>query len=245
MNIKKIMYVVLLLFVLTNLLSCDFFKNYRGGEEELFTVAVNSILGSDGSVWHGDRPVIEVLEEDDFGRILFYYYEQDAVSSHNLIISQKVLGDYVYYYPDYNIITNFVNNFSDAEIESLKQHNDWDKALQEDKMVCKRISGEKECLEFDEDSVLASLSEIMNTDKENFQYWYFTSDDFGRSAYLLLLYDAESAVNSVGKFEYEYYVVILQKDYSYNENSMIKLKDNYNYQDQLSEFKKINNWNSQ
>ena len=243
MKRRKLVSFILLLFVLTNLLACDFGKSYKGEDEELFTVAVHSVLGADGFVWKGDRPMLEVIEEDNFGRKLFLYYEKDAISPYSMIISQKTSGDYVYYYSDYNFICNFKNKFSDEDVEALKQRNDWGKSLQEDKMICKKISKEKVYPEYDYGKVSEALSKVMNTGEESIQFNYVTSDAFGRSLYYLsLLDDFEKTVNSEGEFEYEYYLVILQNDYAYNENSMIKLNDNYHYQEQLSEFKKLNNW---
>jgi len=116
---------VLLLSLTVLLTGCGGFE-YRGDYPELFSVAVNSILGAQGFQEGGwprpIQPYIRVLEEDNYGRRLFIYTEDVTigVSSYRVII-QKVEGDYAYFYPHYN----FGRGRTDEAVEALKEANSW------------------------------------------------------------------------------------------------------------------------
>jgi len=75
----------------------------------LFTVAIYSLLGARGYTpeYHGYVPTdIKVLEEDDYGRVLFAYCEDQNGTVTTLLIIQKSDEKYSYYYPDYNFISS-------------------------------------------------------------------------------------------------------------------------------------------
>ena len=74
---------------------------YGGDYPELLSVAMNSVLGVGSDIgWHW--PDITILEEDDYGRILFEYSEGSFFRSR--LIMQKVEDGYAYFYPHYNFI---------------------------------------------------------------------------------------------------------------------------------------------
>ena len=114
---------------------------YHGEYPELFSVAINSILGTAGYGSDGELvfdSAIGLVEEDSYGRILFIYYECNEISQYSLVICQKSDDNYAYFYPDYNFISisieeylydyevlEAVDSFPVDEIEELKTKNDW------------------------------------------------------------------------------------------------------------------------
>ena len=132
---------IICLFLLVNMLffaSCDMFYKYRGDEYDLFTVAMNSLLGMTGKSFRRP-PVLEIKETDNYGRTLFYYYESDEVSRHHFIISQKSDSEFVYYYEDYNFISSSNIEISNDDIENLKYANDWNEPIDETRLLKKKI----------------------------------------------------------------------------------------------------------
>jgi len=94
---------------------------YVGDYPELFSVAISSVLGMGNDIaWY--YPIITILEEDDYGRILFEY-DEGLLSPGRLII-QKVEDGYAYFYPHYNFmlrtqgtsLTQYIPDFQDEEM---------------------------------------------------------------------------------------------------------------------------------
>ena len=96
---------------------------YVGDYPELFSVAISSVLGM-GSDIAWQHPNIIILEEDNYGRILFEYDEGHLYRSR--LIMQKVEDGYAYFYPHYNFILSsrpnivilgtYIPDFQDEEI---------------------------------------------------------------------------------------------------------------------------------
>ena len=106
MRRKNIKLVTLMISVIA-LTGC-FFRRidpiYTGEYPELFSVALGSLLGARGySLSVGSLPDLIILEEDDYGRILFEYSDGGGLYPSRLIM-QKTEGDYAYFYQHYNFI---------------------------------------------------------------------------------------------------------------------------------------------
>ena len=74
---------IALLLIICMLLSLGGCVAYITSQPDLYVVAVHSLLG----VWGGDREGILVLEEDDFGRIMFAYGGSTIISSNTSIFN--------------------------------------------------------------------------------------------------------------------------------------------------------------
>ena len=98
---QKIILVAIMVAVLTN--GCGLLPRYdtrfRAGDEALCSMAVNALLGTRGFTGgEVPRPAdVKIIEEDSYGRKLFIYYEGRR---YNLLVSQKIEGEHVYFYPD-------------------------------------------------------------------------------------------------------------------------------------------------
>ena len=113
---------VVLIVAITRFFSRPLDPTYTGDYPELFSVATHSILGAYGV--DGHQPGITVLEEDNYGRVLFEYSEGNLLPSR--LIMQKVEDDYAYFYPHYTFIlqqtqrypsfSEYIPDFQDEEM---------------------------------------------------------------------------------------------------------------------------------
>ena len=173
-RIFSILLIILLLSTSLSLFGCKSYEYSYGGEyPDLYTVAINSVIGSVG--YHpGERifdPEIAILETDSKGRTLFVYNELTSIFGDSslvaLCIVQKSDTNWAYYYEDYNyIFANTINEFEvnkesqfiyyeyvdipgvwikvDKEkMENLKKQNDWEKEINLNKCVSKQLMTNK------------------------------------------------------------------------------------------------------
>ena len=163
---KAFICLVLVLTMSVPFLSSCRFK-YDGGQDELYTVAVNNIFGISGHTSNGEisyDPEISVIETDDYGRTLFFYsesYGTEPDCSMAFVIMQASDSKYVYYYQDTCYLPFFATDgefwhgrasrdtylqameLSQELIEVLKEQNDWNRELDESKFTKSKISIKK------------------------------------------------------------------------------------------------------
>ena len=254
---KKTIIVGAAIILLVCTLAGCIFTGYKGKYPALYTEAVNSILAIKGYHSHGS-PLIELVEEDSFGRLLFSYYEDSHYgkgwpNAFSYLICQKIDETYVYYYPDYNFIIKEWNHvdvpFSDKEIEDLKNKNDWGKEISEKELIKYEITRKKKEPEVkierkDYNVLFQKIAKEHGRvgDGTMVQPYvlYLTSDSYGRT-----LYYASGVHTDVSKEGKKLnLVIIFNPDGSYDEKiCVMELIDFYTYQDTLKEFKELNGWN--
>ena len=217
----------------------DFVYKYDGNRWDLFTVASNSLLGVVGTVYkQREGPHLEILEEDEYGRTLFYYCEKAEISTHSLLIAQKTEGDYVYFYPYINFIDSEMNCFSDDEIMQLKNQNDWGLAIDETKMQRVKIVYSCPGINSQRKEIFDDIREYESIEEDVYQYHIPCQvDDYGRELLLFKGLYGDKILWS------EYYVVIVGIDKTYSRKSIMKLEKMTGYQEELKQFKEANNWN--
>jgi hypothetical protein len=244
---------------------------YPGDYPELFTVALHSLLGAEGFLLSEVKfsPKIEILEEDEYGRVLFAYSEGGIL---NLIIIQKSDSKYSYYYPDYNFISSLLppdgffndqvfnhtllNAFPEEAKQSLKEKNDWEKELDESKFIKAEIVRRKtepdiKIKELDFEILFKKIARDTDYKGKDALFRnsvYCTSDDYGRMLYYGYgigkdIYD--NGVYPDTPRRYFQLALIFNPDGSYNENiCILELTDLLSYQDDLKAFKDKNGWNT-
>ncbi len=107
-KLKIIVCILLSTFVTFSLTACRAY--YSGPHWDLYSVAVNNIFGAAGFGDDGEArpsPDIDIIEVDDFGRVLFFYNEYPNYSKQQyrtaiVIMQHHDNSDYrwVYYYQD-------------------------------------------------------------------------------------------------------------------------------------------------
>jgi len=249
-KITKIISVLLVLLLLTIVLtSCFQGVRYTGDYPELFSVAIGSALGTRGFVEAGiessreAEPSVWVLEEDDFGRVLFGYSEggvsREVGSGKSAsrrvrvyLVAQRSEGNYVYFYPHYNFIIGVGSGIhihdryfedllrvSNEDLYALKEANSWNQEMSDDTAFERvRIVRRKE---------RGPVTSEIRVD------WmiYLRTDRFGRSVY---------AISS----DYSHTVYLFQPDNSLDwETGFIEMTDLFNYQTELRLFMEANGWN--
>lgn len=82
----------------------------------------------------GDTNECVILEEDSYGRILYTYTTRSVITDQEetaVLICQNLASTEVYYYKD---TCYLIGEWTDDELKLLKEKNDWEKPLNEDKM---------------------------------------------------------------------------------------------------------------
>lgn len=244
---KKIYSILLgVILLLTTFTGC-YDYSYSGEHPELYTVAVNSLLWNKGISTQTDRVCdsdIEVIEKDDYGRVLFKYTEKSFTSNlafSGLLVLQAQEDDFVYYYENYNMLCKEKVSHSDVKVEfdaqekeQLKELNDWNKEIDLKKCIKKEICTEKKDIPIEESMLEDIFSDIEGY--RNHYTFYLTNDDYGR----FICYSVVDTLNE-GKADDKYIVLLFDeqlKCFMYEPSSY------YEYQDEFKEFKEINNWNN-
>lgn len=241
-KIIKFSTLILVVIMLILLCSCDRFHNYKGDDYDLFTVATNSMIGTKGAVFmRPDGPTLTVKENDSYGRTLFYYWENSSFSTHSILICQKAEGDYVFYYEDCNFISKGENNFTDEEINKLKEANDWNKELDESKMIKKPIIKNKQKInrKYETSTIEEALERVTYGALDGgyeygFHEYCYSNENNSKNLFLVCMRASGQQEKNL--------LVILNNDCSYGNNCVMELKDYKNYQEDLKQFKEINNW---
>ncbi|MDR2600398.1 MAG: hypothetical protein LBC73_08995 [Oscillospiraceae bacterium] len=233
---------------------------YRGDYPELYTTAQNSLLGQNGyipdhHVPHGFDPYLEVLEIDNYGRVLFTYSEQqfqDQRYGYALLIVQKVDDEYVYFYPHYNFVISLNHRDWSAEymvefVNELKEANSWNQELSDiNKFERIKISRQKETSPIPDRQLISAYRNIfadLTTKDGSILYndiHFFRTDDFGQSIYLfneyVIFFNVDHRVKDILDISDLYRDIELEPAHSMDLRLLT-------YQTELRLFMKANGWN--
>lgn len=200
---KKAASVILIFVMLVSLVGCRF--SYGGEHKDLYTVCVYNIFGSTGYRSNGEvhfDPDIEVIETDSYGRVLFFY-DEGALNPLGcaLVVMQKSVADFVYYYQDIcqipyvradlNMDVVYSEAFTAEQIEALKVANDWEKPFNAEKCTRTAVVDSKQqgTLGLEEEDFEKYIQEYVKTvgykgDDNIFRFFeYVNTDKYGREIY--------------------------------------------------------------
>ena len=251
MHKKTYLKVILILSFVLILTACDRRGEfeYVGPYPELFSVAMGSMLGVRGEdITHFTRyhlqPQLAMLDEDDYGRVLFQYTENWEPIS--VIIMQKFEDDYVYFYPHYNFFQDLSRSFVDPphqeNLATLKEKNNWNQPMSSVENFNRvQISRSVDRGSVPNEYLLSAYYELFTGEDLRRQesalntMVYLRSDHYGRSIYF-----AEGIYDSVNQFG----VLFFQPDFSFDsKEGLMLLSDRINYQTELRLFMEANGWN--
>lgn len=244
---KKLLSMILLILV-TFLTSCGY-SGYSGDRSDLFSVATNSVLYLNGYSWETDfecDPCIEVIEEDDYGRTMFLYYEKyykgANISFSALIICQDSNEKEVFFYEDVNFIvkeqavySQNIEKFTDDEIEYLKSVNDWNEEIDYDKCVRKEISKTKQMLPNEKEIRDLLIEKFALVEGEYSLFMDYMTDNADASKYIMYGYIRKNDKEGI------YFIGIVESGDFIKLNTIVP-SNVYDYNAELLEFKKANNW---
>ena len=239
----------MILLIFTTILTSCGYSGYSGNRSDLYSVAVNSVLWLNGYSWGTDYecdPIIEVIEEDSYGRTMFTYYEKyykgARISFSALIICQDSNEKEVFFYEDINYIikeqtlySQNTENFTEDEIAYLKLINDWNKEINYDKCVRKDIAKAKQKLSSEKEIENLITDEFTLVNGEYSLFIDYLTSNINASKYIVYGY--------IRKTEQEGICFIGLVENSDDIKLNILLPSNvYDYKAEFIEFKKINNW---
>jgi len=232
--------------------------DYRGEHPELYTVALNSWPGAISfcKLSRG-APTTDIMEEDDYGRVLFFY-PLNSLEILILYISQTSDDEYVWFYPHYSFYAykaedgrfqgfpsfskeKFLGSFPAEEIEEFKRRNDWNEEMDLSKAVRVPIETHIKLREgpINNEHLTQTHLEIlgpMDNERVTPSLRFFMVDDYGRS-----LYQGNRNWGKGDDIVFRSVMVLFQADGSYE---YLELADSILYdQTELREFKEQNGWN--
>lgn len=208
------------------------------------------------SAEHGPR--WETLETDDYGRVLFAYY--NGFEDYTVGIRQKNDNEFVYYYDNISFICteegarDFLEEidkiFPAEQIDKLKSANDWNQPLDEEKMIKRRIV---------DPFLLSQKEEKVLTREDLFRIFYTSIKEEEDTSEPIYVFDVSQtrqqlcyinrvrSIPTVGggdyNYEHEEYLMILNPDGSYDPDTyLLKIDDRERINEVLSEIKEKNGW---
>lgn len=189
----------------------------------------------------------EFIETDNYGRTLFAF-SSGSVSA--LCILQKSDDKYVYYYNNVSFLIGSYNykKYNPEDLDALKEANDWDEAIDENKMI-KRELNQSDLLR-NRDSAIgwrkanSILDNALGADEKNhFSSEYFDYSQTGQE--IFCVYQMQNT-STTGEYDWEVleeYLMILNADGSYDpENYLIQIDDWDQINTLLAEIKDRNGW---
>lgn len=243
---KKIF--LLLIPILMLLTSCGY-KGYSNNNLELYSTAVNSVLWINGYSWSADfecDPQIEIIDKDEYGRVLYTYYEKyykgSNLSFSSLIVCQNSNEKEVYYYEDINYIvkkqtiySKNIEKFSEEEISYLKSINDWNKEIDYGKCVRKDKIKRKQKIINKKEIQNKLIDKFKLTNTEYVLYFDYLTSNNDDSKYIIYGFLNKKEEDNL------FFVSMIEK------NNDVKLNlffpsNIYDYKEELINFKKMNNW---
>ena len=244
------------------LFSCKRAVKYYGEYDDLYTVACNSIItiGFFENDQVSSGADIFIVEEDNYGRKMFVYADNDSFYSRGtkkrmfVLISQYLENQFVYYYPNYNfvaykgeidrysldweIVENYFNKIPEIDIQNLKRWNDWNKPIDSKKCIKSLIKNhyDDEYREFDNN---------YNTFSGNYGTktagYVVSIDSYGNK--LICFRDEKKSYISVVSKNFENILDIKLLFMDKERNYYLPFSDNYDYQKKLKELKETCYWN--
>jgi len=230
---------------------------------ELFVVASHSLLGVLGR----DREGVLIIDEDDFGRVMFAYAGNTITSNrpgamYNILavaIVQRTTRQHSYFYDGINIIfleidvdcgpsaldfldKDFVlERFSEEQLEQLKEENDWNEEIKEDRFFRVRVARGDKTRHMTSVSEEAKRGAFEEAFGEAFEEATFGSVFFLRSS-IPLTTDQDGNVLFLISAVRTFLLMFDSDGTLIEETGIMELYDLWNYRDQLREFKEANGW---
>lgn len=244
---KKKIIILLSLLVLINLTGC--YKEYSGEYSNLYTVAINSVLWTNGYSFSADRyknSDIEIIDEDQYGRIMFTYYERyysgGDISFSSLVVCQYSNEKEVFYYEDINYIVKeqpffAVEPFTDEEIEQLKVVNDWNQEINYDKCIKKEITKSKPNIPY-QNEIESKIVDEFHLGNERYHLFVdFLTRDSDNANFIIYGYIYR------GRDPGPFFIGLVENNQeSLGKISFLVPQNVYDYKTEFIEFKQINNW---
>lgn len=237
---KKVCSLLILILCMMPLCGC---RVYDGKDHDLYQQIKSNVLCTN-TEHPGQSILLEIMDEDRYGRRLFQYFmyvtdlcEYKQVSV--IAVSQKTESDWVYYYEDINfIMAETFEEIDKDQIETLKKENGWNQPLETQKMSRRKLYASHIHI----DNVLLKFrDEIVTEPGSELGASFSDTDGVGKVLYYCIVYDMDR--NDDIHIDERTYIAIINEDGTYDADTWIaELEDLYGYQEQLHALKLANGW---
>lgn len=183
---------------------------------------------------------VSELAKDQYGRRYFSYQTYSTILQADIeihIISQGVMGDNVFYYPDncYMIRLEKDAVFSDEEIAAFKERNDWNFSLQEDKM-CSAPRNNRTDIVYEE-TLHAAVLKYLDLDSS---YGVVTNglehnDTKNQQIFVVCVFSLDKDGKKSG--ENEFYLIVYKNDSSDPIQDCLPMEYSLNCQEAIRDFR--------
>ncbi len=263
--LKKISMIVL---AFSLLISCLFFtgcySSYEGEHPDLCSVAWVNIPTLSGYISNGEvvrDPDVSILETDSYGRVLFFYSEDEGGRRGYALVMQRSDGANAYYYPDDCYVPVTLASSEERpdqnanELVALKALNDWGLPINETKckkteIVRERLEGKLDLDEefFDKIAIVYLGNAGLQIQPKSYlfarYFRYVTSDDYGRELYYFLADFNKYTHKSETQYSFGF-LVIVNPDKSYDMSTVVLLEDENDPREDMKRIKEQTGWNTE
>ena len=236
---KRLRIVPLIILVLLAISAGGCLRTYTHDKVEMVTEIFHAIPDLDNHDLNSIR--CEVIETDKHGRRLFAFTNGDL---RGYCILQRTDDSYAYYYDNVSFrledkrLSVLIDDYDPDDLKELKGKNDWDKELDESKMVKKIFVKATELVRsrepiFDQKTVNKLVSKSL--EGKDTTSFYSSFCDYSQTGQELFYIKKYANGNE--------YLLILNSDGTYDpENGLVKIDDWDNINSLLAEIKENNGW---
>lgn len=262
---KSKLFALVLVIVFCTTFSACIYKGYEGENPEFCSIAWASQPMLAGHSSNGEAlydAEVCSLQTDEYGRVLFSYYENSLQTNLLVFVMQYKQGDKAYYYDDYCYTLIIKENKDQApdltspEIQALKQANDWGKPLDESKCTSTQIVNKKPegSLKLKDDffeKIIRDYHEnsdrYVNPKNLSFvsYFRFFVADNYGREIITVYTHFEEHTEKTELRYSFVF-LVLVNPDKTVNEKAVILLDQTkiQNINNTASQLKAQNGWNT-
>ena len=248
---KKIIKYLMLIILVPLIASCRDLYLYQGNDPELYSIALESVIGSRSYVMNQ----VLRIEEDAYGRVLFAFFgdfiygensdQSDAIA---IVIAQKTDSNFAYYYDSSNSIAaislhsldeeltlKLIESYFDEEdIEELKVKNDWNKPMNNKLLFRTEVTRKKTCNVNDRD--LLPYKDLLGGNL------YHGIQCYGKDRNGYMLVSVESELSNQSSRTFVIYLLIVNKDHELiSFDAVMRVTDIFDME-AIKRFKEENGW---
>ena len=261
---SKILALILVLVFCTAFSGCVY-KGYTGENPELCSIAWASVPTLFGYRSNGEAVYdaeVNILQTDDYGRVLYSYNESRDGNTFFLLIMQYKDDLNAYYYDDDCYLFIHLESkdspldLTDSEIQALKEANDWGKPIDQSKctstqIVTKKPTGNLKLKNDFFEGIIRKHHEnsgrYIHPKNLNFvsHFRFFTTDNYGREIITVYTYFEEYTEKTELRYSFVF-LVLVNPDKTVNEKAEILLNtaQMQNVSDAVKQLKAQNGWNT-
>ncbi len=248
---KKFIRYLIVMTLIPLIASCRDLYLYQGNNPELYSVALESVIGSRSYVMNQ----VLRIEEDTYGRVLFAFFgdfiygensdQSDAIA---IVIAQKTDSNFAYYYDSSNSIAaislhsldeeltlKLIESYFDEEdIEELKVKNDWNKPMNNKLLFRTEVTRKKTCNVNDRD--LLPYKDLLGGNL------YHGIQCYGKDRNGYMLVSVESELSNQSSRTFVIYLMIVNKDHELiSPDAVMRVTDIFDME-AIKQFKEANGW---